>query len=328
MDLPRPDVTVTDPRQPGALVAVQEPEPPRLGRRGTALLAACALVAVVALLAADVVRDRREDVEQRRLDGVVDLALDAGSVQWTADHDRRTGTGTVYGVIRLVNGGPRDVRVVDARLGRLQSGRPRALGVEQRRTLVLTQTVQCPGDGSPPPPEPEVGRLQLGVQTPAGRRSVALTVDDARLAELDEQVQKACLYPPLDESVRLRASAVRADGREVVLQVDLANEGRLPLRLLSLVPARGLVVGTIAGDATGLPIVLPTSSGRPTTRTLELRLSVICSALLGADLLSPFEELVAIVEDADRTQLTSVDVLASDPDRLMRQVAGRTCSSG
>ena len=329
MDLPRPEVTVVDPRSPGALVAVQEPEPPQLGRRGVALLAVCALVAVVALVCADVVRDRRAAVEQRRLDGVVDLALDAGSVQWTADHDRRTGTGTVYGVVRLVNGGPRDVRVVDARLGRLRSGRPRALGAEQRGTLVLEQTVRCPRDGSPPPPEPEVGRLQLGVQTPAGPRSVSLTVDDARLAELDEQVQKACLYPPLDESVRLAATAVRIDGREVVLQVEVANEGRRPVRLLSLVPARGLVLETVGGRPPGSPLFLPVRSWRaPRAQTLEVRLGVVCGALLGADLLSPFEELVAIVEDAERTQLTSVAVLASDPDRLMRQVAGRTCSSG
>ena len=328
MDLPRPEVTVVDPREPGALVAAQEPEPPRLGRRGVALLAVCALVAVVALVGADVVRDRRAAVEERRLDGVVDLALDAGSVQWSSDHDRRTGTGTVYGVVRLVNGGPRDVRVVDAQIGRLRAGRARTLGAEERGTLVLEQPVRCPDDGSPPPPEPELGRLRLGVETLAGPRSVALTVDDGRLAEIDEHVQRACLYPPLDESVRLAAGALRIEGREVVLQVEVANEGRLPLRLLSLVPARGLVVEQVAGDAPGLPLVLPATDGRPEVRRLEVRLGVICGALLGADLLAPFEELAAIVEDTDRSQLTSVAVLARDPDRLMRQVAGRTCSSG
>ena len=94
-------------------------------------------------------------------------------------------------------------------------------------------------------------------------------------------------------------------------------------------PARGLVVQSVSGDATGLPLVLPVRTGRlPVVRTLQVRLGVVCSALLGADLLRPFEELSAIVEDEDRSQITSVAVLALDPDLELRQLAGRTCSSG
>ena len=101
------------------------------------------------------------------------------------------------------------------------------------------------------------------------------------------------------------------------------------MRLLSLVPARGLVLERIDGRAPGAPLFLPVRSWRaPRAQTLEVRLGVVCGALFGADLLAPFEELVAIVEDADRSQLTSVAVLAQDPDRLMRQLAGRTCASG
>ena len=89
------------------------------------------------------------------------------------------------------------------------------------------------------------------------------------------------------------------------------------------------VVESVGGAATGLPVVLPPGERRTASvTTLELRLRVVCSALLGADLLSPFEELAAIVEDDGRSRITSVETLAQDPDGELRQLAGRTCSSG
>jgi hypothetical protein len=96
-----------------------------------------------------------------------------------------------------------------------------------------------------------------------------------------------------------------------------------------VVPSRGLVVESVAGGASGLPLGLPVPPGRsPVVRTLEVRLGVICGALLGADLLRPFEEVSAIVEDEGLEQITSIEALASDPGLELRQLAGRTCSSG
>ena len=330
MDLPRPEVTVTDPRSPGVLVAVAEPPPPRLGRRGAALLAAAALVGAAALVAADVVRDRRDAVEQRRLDGVVHLDLGDSSGPWRSSHDARTGTGTVQGVVQLVNRGPRDVRVVAGRLGALHAADTPVLPAGGQAPLLLSGTVRCPVDGGPPPPQPEGRQLRVRLETPAGPRAVGLEGAGLPRGSLDDSVQRACLHPPLAESVQLAGVVVRLEDRVAVVQVDVTNRGRRPVRLLSLVPARGLVVLSVDGATARLPLVLPSPTGRfATTRTLEVRLGVVCGALLGgADLLTPFEEVSAIVEDEDRSQLTSVSVLSRDPDRQLRQLAGRTCSSG
>lgn len=329
MEQPRPQVTVTDPREREALVAVEEPPPLRLGRRGAALLAAAALVGATALFVTDVARARGEAVEQRRLDRVVDLALGEASGPWSSAHDARTGTGTVTGVVRLVNRGPRPVRVTGAQFGRLRSTQEPVLPAGGDDTLLLERTIRCPADGGPPAPEPEGGQLRVRLETPAGTRQVLLRGDGLPMGSLDGSVQRACRHPPLGESVQLAGTVVRSDDRTVVLHVDLANGGRVPVRLLSLVPARGLVVVSVEGDATSMPLVLPASmAGSPTVRTLEVRLGVVCSALLGADLLRPFEELSAIVEDEERSQITSVGALSSDPGGQLRQLAGRTCSSG
>jgi hypothetical protein len=329
VDLPRPEVTVTDPRQPGALIAVEEPPVRRLGRRGAALLAAAAVGGAGALVATDVVRDRADAVEQRRLDGVVDVGLVASSYGWASSHDARTRTGTVEGAVKLVNRGPRDLRVRSAGLGAMRDIAGATLEADGEVVLELQQTIACPGDGSPPPPEPEVRELRLDLETPAGPRQVVLEGAGLPRGSLDDSVQRACLHPPLDESVRLSATVVRAEDRAVVLRVDVANDGRAPVRLLSLVPARGLVVESVGGDATGLPLVLPVRTQRlPVVRALEVRLGVVCGALLGADLLRPFEEVSAIVEDEDRSQITSVGALSDDPDRQLRQLAERTCPSG
>ena len=180
MDLPRPEVTVTDPRQRGALVPVEEPAPPTLGRRGARRLAAAALVAAGALFAADVVRDRRDAVEQRRLDRVVDVALAPSGSTWASSHDARTGTGTVEAAVRLVNRGPRDVRVVSAELGRLRTTDGPTVRAGEDGPLVLTRSFRCPADGGPPPPQPAPRELRVRLETPAGVREVSMAVRSDR----------------------------------------------------------------------------------------------------------------------------------------------------
>jgi hypothetical protein len=71
------------------------------------------------------------------------------------------------------------------------------------------------------------------------------------------------------------------------------------VRLLSLVPARGLVVMSVDGD-TSLPArLLPSAAQLRGARSFEVRRGLVCGALIGADLLRPFEELSAIVEEED-----------------------------
>ena len=323
MELPRPEVTVTDPRRPGVLVAVAEPPPPELGRRGAALLGAAALVLAAALFATDVVRDRR-------LDGVADVVLGSPGGGWSATYDPSSRTGTVTAPVRLLNRGPRDVRVQSARLGGLRSDAGAVLPSRNAGTVVwLQQTVRCPDDGGPPPVEPEAGALLVRLETRAGARLVTLEGSGLPIGSFNESVQTACAYPPLDESLQLASTVVRIEDRAAVLRVEVANDGRRPVRLLSLIPARGLRVLSIDGVEDRLPLVLPPQAGRrPVVRTLEVRLGVLCSALLGSDLLTPFEELSAIVEADDYSRMTSVEQVSSDPEGQLRQLAERTCPSG
>lgn len=330
MEPPRPEVTVTDPRRPGAFVPAEEPVPPRLGRRGTALLAAAALAGAVSLVAADVVRDRREAAEQRRVTGEVDVALVEPGYGWSSSHDPRTGTGTVEGVVRLVNRGTKDVHVTAAQLGRQRSAGETTLEAGEGGTLlVLRRAVRCPADGSAPPPEPEAEQLHVRLRTPAGPRAVSLEGRGLPGGSLDDSVQRACAHPTLSDSVQLAGTVVGLHEQSAVLRVEVANRGRRPVHLLSLIPARGLVVLSVDGDAARPPVVLPVGTGGgPSARTLEVRLGVGCGALIGADLLTPFEELSAVVEDGDRGTITSVGALVRDPERHLRQLARRTCSSG
>ncbi len=323
MELPRPEVTVVDPRQPGVLVAVEEPPPPRLGRRGAALLAAAALVGATALVASDVARDRR-------LDRVVRLELGEPRSGWSGSHDPRTGTGTVQAAVRLVNDGPRDLLVTSAQIGGLRSSGDALLDARHGgATVRLQRTVRCPKDGSRPPPEREPQELEVRVETPAGPRRVSLAGSGLPIGSINDSVLTACAYPPLREAVDFTSTVLRLEGRTAVLQVDVVNDGRRPVQLLSLLPARGLQVVSVDGRQDRLPIDLtPRRGGSQGARRLEVRLVVSCSALLGADLLRPFEELSAIVESEDRSTMTSIERLAVDPQGLLRQLAGRTCASG
>lgn len=326
MERPRPEVTVTDPRQPAALVAVEEPAPPALGRRGVALLCATALAGVAALVTADVARDRRDAAEQRRLDGVVQVALGPTLGGWSSTHGAATGTGTVEGSVRLLNAGPRDVRVTSAEMGPLRSTAARTLDAGGGGVVELRGTFRCPSDGSPPPPEPEAQELHVRLATPAGPREVSLDGPGLPLGSLDEGVQGACGFPSLRDSLRLTGTVVRTDGRTALLRVQVANEGRRPVRLLSLIPARGLVVLSIDGGATELPVLLP--AGSPSRRRFDLRVGVVCVALVGVYPLRPFEEMSAVVEDEDEEDIAVVREISQDPDRQLRQLAGRTCSPG
>jgi hypothetical protein len=232
--------------------------------------------------------------------------------------------------VRLLNRGPRDVRVASAQLGGLRYAGGAVLDARDGSAVVVLQRrVRCPGDGSPPSPEPEPRELRVHLETPAGPREVALEGTGLPIGSVDDSVQSACLYPPLGESLQLASTVVRLEGRSAVLQVDVANDGRRPVRLLSLIPARGLRVLSVDGDPAPMPLVLPPQTGRlPSVRTLDVRLGVLCGALLGADLLSPFEELSAIVESEDHSQITSIEEMSRDPGRQLRQLAKRTCSFG
>ncbi len=244
-------------------------------------------------------------------------------------HDPDSGTGTVTGPVRLLNDGPRDVRVLAAQLAGQRYDAGVVVPAGDGTVVELRRTVRCPADGSAPQPEPEPTALRVRLETAAGPREVPLPGDGLPIGSVHDSLQSACGYPPLRDSLQLASTVVRLEERAAVLRVEVLNRGRRPLRLLSLVPARGLQVQSVDGDPARLPVEIPPQGGRaPDLRTLEVRLVVLCSALRGTDLLTPFEELAAIVEAEDRSQITSVEQLTRDPGGQLRQLAGRTCSSG
>jgi hypothetical protein len=174
------------------------------------------------------VRDRRDAAEQRRLDGVVDVVLGETNARWTSTHDSLTRTGTVQGLVRLVNRGPRDIRVVEASSGRLRSGGNggtlEADGGED--VLQLRRAVRCPADGGPPPREAEPEQLRLLLETPTGPQEVVLEGDGLPLGSLDDSVQRACAYPPLADRVSLSAGWVRVEDRSAVPAAPRHERGR------------------------------------------------------------------------------------------------------
>ena len=119
---------------------------------------------------------------------------------------------------------PRRVWVTAAAAGALRPTDTPVLPAGGQGELVLQRTVRCPADGRPPPSAPEVRRLRLVLETPAGPRAVVLDVDGLPRGSLDQSLQRACLHPPIGESVRVASAVESAQDASVVVRVDVANE--------------------------------------------------------------------------------------------------------
>ena len=326
---PRPEVTVTDPSQPGVrfVAAPAEPddlEPPPEHRRRWWALAAALVVGAAAVLAGQNV------AEQRRLDRVVDLVL-AGPLlppaSWT--YDRATATATLETFLRLRNVGPRPVRVRSARLGQLRFSGDAALQARSGTAVVaLTRTVRCPDDGSRPPPEPEVGdTVGLEVQTPAGLRRVDLQTQLPEGATARFSSSSACGFSALEDAVRVFGTVMGpADARgRVPVRVAVITTSQRRTQLLSLAFARGLEVLRLDGGSTRLPVPLEGASlGRRAVRTLDVTVGINCSALIATGGIR-LGDLDVLVEDVDQRDLAQVTGRITDP-AVLRQAVRRTCS--
>ena len=200
MEQQRPEVTIRDPHAPApapAEPAPLEPAPRRRLPRRWATVAAALLVAAGSLVAVDAERDRRAAAAERRLDGVVDIALAEQIGSSSTSYHRVLGTGTVEAVVHLVNRGPRAVEVTSAEIAgaRFVGALPLAAR-HGSGAVLLTRTVRCPRDGSRPPPEPDAARLVLRVRTAAGPRVAVLDVGRLPVGYVDEQVARACGFSP------------------------------------------------------------------------------------------------------------------------------------
>ena len=333
MEQRRPEVTVRDPSRPALAPEPTPAEPapqPRSRRRRAAAVGAALLLAAGALVVADLDRDRRATSQERRLDGVVDIALGEQVGGSSTSYNRVRGVGTVEAVVHLVNRGPRAVEVTAAEIAgaRFEGALPLAAETGSG-ALLLTRTVRCPADGSPPPSEPDARRLVLQVQTPAGPRRKALDVGRLPVGYVDEQVQRSCGFAPLAETVQASGAVLDVRDRTARVRIDLRNSGRRGARLVSLAPSRPLFVLSVDGENGVLPVPLPPADGAgAATRSLDVVLGLSCGALLAVDPLRPLEEVELVLDDGAREQVTQLSVLLQDDQRRLRQLVVRTCASG
>lgn len=317
-------MTVIDPARPSVRFAPAPPEPaPAAQGHRWLLLVLAVLVTGAAVL---VVRDV---VEQRRLDGVASLSLDAPllpSASWS--YDASSGTATLETVLQLRNTSPRAVRLVSAELGGLRFDGDVPMAARTGTAgVALTRTVRCPADGSRPPPEPDATSIVLGVVTPAGPREVLVRTGSTPVDATRLGTARACGYPPLEEAVRVYgALRTTDDGRVLRARIEITNSSRRRPQVVSVGFARGLDVLRLDGGSTALPLDL----GRPalgglTTVAVEVDLAINCGAMMASRGFG-LGQVDVLVEDVGDRDLASVQGRLTDL-RMLRQVV-RTCASG
>lgn len=330
----RPPVTIRDPTRPlqggGALLS-GEPDPPpapRRERRGARGWLALAVAAVAVLVVVDVRADRQTAARERVLDGVVELEL-ARPGGYSGAYGALDGSGIVELAVELRNAGPRPVTVTAAEQGELRFTGELALPARDGTAeLRLTRSVECPPAGRLPGPEPEGRPLVLQVSTSAGPRTTVLP-DALPIGSLNEGVQAACGYPPLDRAITVGGVVLGPRGRTVEVRVELANTSRWQARLVSLFFLQGLTVISIDGRTDALPMSLPPASDRgPTLRTLHVVLGLSCGALLSTPPVRPLEQVNVLVDDGTGVRIGQLGRELSDPEALLRNHAYRVCVSG
>ena len=329
-----PPVTVRDPSRPQErpeVLLLEEAVRPvgggrdrRWARSGVAL----AIAAAALLVAADVRDGRRAAERERRLDGVVQVDL-ARPGSYTGAHGPLSDRGTLELAVLLRNTGPRAVTVTEAQQGDLRFSGGVPLEARTGTALVrLTRSVDCPPAGRLPEPEPEGSPLVLQVVTPAGPREAVLT-DALPIGSLNEGVQSACGYPPLDRAVTVGGVVLGPRDRTVEMRVELTNTSRWQARLVSLFLGQGLTVNAIDGGTDALPMVLPPASGgRPTGRSLDVVVGLDCGALLISTSLRPLEEVNVVVDDGTGMHIGQLSQEMSDPEALLRKHAYKICVTG
>ena len=333
MERPPPPITVRDPSRPADRYVVADEVRELPGGAGSDrrwLPAGLAVVvAAAALLVAAVVRDdRRTDQRERRLDGVVQVEL-AAPGGYTGAYGPQSGRGTLELAVRLRNAGPRDVTVVGAEQGELRfSGEVPLEAQTGVAVLRLSRAVSCPPGGRLPEIEPEGRPLVLQVVTPAGPREEV--VPDAQpIGSLNEGVQSACGYPPLERAITVGGAVLGPRDRTVQMRVELQNTSRWQARLVSLFLGRGLTVTSIDGRTDALPMALPPASERgPTGRALDLVVGVDCGAIVSSTSLRPLEEVNVVVDDGTGMRIGQASRELSDPAALLRRHVYRVCVTG
>jgi hypothetical protein len=231
--------------------------------------------------------------------------------------------------VRLRNAGPRPITLTSAEQGQLRFSGELELPARTGTKLVrLTRSVSCPPAGRVPEAEPEGRPLVLQVVTPAGRREVVLP-DALPIGSLNEGVQAACGYPPLERAVNSGAAVIGVRGRTIALRVELANTSRWQAGSSSLYMGRGLVVLSVDGRDDVLPLALPPVSARgPRVRALEVVAGLDCGAIISSTSLRPLEEVNLVVDDGSGMRIGQLSTVLRDPTAQLRRLVFRTCVLG
>lgn len=247
-----------------------------VGRRRLKVLAAVAVIGGLALLVSGEVRERRAaDAEQRRLAGVLDLAVEPSRAleQW-ARYDEVRETAELDVVVVVRNDGPRGIRVLEGTLGPYALPGDVHVAPGQVAELVLQRSVPC---AAADPQPVSVSSLQLQARTGAGVRDAVLPVD---LELPAEAARRACGLVPFEDAVSVSYAnrQERDEAYEVGLEVRTATRGAMSLDEVR--PADGLTAVLLGPDGEpGPPLPWPMEP----RSTVQVRLEVAdCAAAAGA----------------------------------------------
>lgn len=273
---PPPQVTVRDPSRPertAEVLASGSDDPPRPNpltpRRLRALLAVL-LVAGTAVGVVELRERRAAAAEQRRLDRVVDLAVERRG--GSTSYDPGTSQVTLDLQLRVVNRGPRDLLVERGALGGYRLVQQMVeVGAGDTAPLLLRKRLTC--SPTTPPPEEPLTALELALRTPAGPRQVTLPVEVG-----GDDGARACGFLELEESVDITVLGAQRTPAGVELAVDLASRSVREVALAAVDPGPGLSVqvGVLDQGEALLPVALPRRGGQDAGRglTFELLLNV------------------------------------------------------
>ncbi len=278
-----PQITITDPNNPGDVVDVlgsgTEREPWRPSARALKVTAVVVVVLLVIGLPVAFLQHRSGEQQADRR-SVAQLALtvpDAGEAAFTG-FDPANGSDPV---IALHNAGPAGGHVVGARVDREGYAKQRvevniAAGKDGPIPVPLEKT--CPSAL----PHSGPGGVLLDLVTTRGvRTTLRVRTLDSQFAQdyLDAQRVTCGLYS-LEESVESDLVSVTVGTGKLVVSLDLANLAKAPRTLTALTPPDGFALGT---DVT-LPTKLPSANGVPLGVVVTLRVTDCAKAIAAPSL--------------------------------------------
>lgn len=254
--LPRPEVRVSDPSRPDLLREATDPVAERAEPSRPRWVPAVALVVAAALGfgAAELRQSQQEAAEERRLDAVVAVSVDADPSSFPEYTEDDAGPHLLL-TLRLRNEGPRDVVVRSASLVGSTDDRSRERQVplfgEER--LTVRQPLSCPAQ-----PLPRNAQVSLVVVSPGGEQTVLVDLPRDLARTADDIARQACGDDPNVQSIFVGAVEASLEPQGLVALVQVSNGGAQDLSVTSFSPAPGLTARLL--DEDGAVLDLPATA--------------------------------------------------------------------